>query len=73
MDEPVILREGDTIQGLLNRLPTELNRTFRAAQVWGKSARFPGQTVGRDHVLADEDIVTVVVARGAALASLERP
>ena len=72
MEEPVILREGDAVQALLNRLPTELDRTFRAAQVWGRSARFPGQTVGRDHVLADEDIVTVVVARGAARATLER-
>jgi uncharacterized protein len=72
MEEPVILREGNTIQGLLGRLPSELDRTFRAAQVWGRSARFPGQTVGREHVLADEDIVTVVVARGAARATLER-
>jgi uncharacterized protein len=72
MDEPVILREGDTVQGLLGRLPSDLDRTFRAAQVWGKSARFPGQTVGREHALADEDIVTVVVARGAARATLER-
>jgi uncharacterized protein len=68
-EEPVILREGDTVQALLGRLPTELDRTFKAAQVWGKSARFPGQTVGRDHVLSDEDVVTVVVARGAARAT----
>ncbi len=66
MDEPVILRDGDDVHALLARLPAELDRTFKAAQVWGKSARFPGQTVGREHVLADEDIVTVVVARGAA-------
>ena len=69
MDEPVILREGDDVEGLLGRLPSELGRTFKAAQVWGRSARFPGQTVGRDHVLADEDIVTVVVARGAGRAT----
>ncbi|MGI0131422.1 MAG: OBG GTPase family GTP-binding protein [Thermoplasmata archaeon] len=68
-EEPVILREGDDVQGLLERLPSDLNRTFKAAQVWGKSARFPGQTVGRDHVLVDEDIVTVVVARGGARAT----
>ena len=66
LDEPVILRKGDPVSALLHRLPSELDRTFRSAQVWGRSARFPGQTVGRDHVLADEDIVTVVVARGAA-------
>jgi hypothetical protein len=66
LEEPVILRQGDTIEGLLRRLPAELDRAFRSAQVWGKSARFPGQTVGREHVLTDEDIVTVVVARGSA-------
>lgn len=65
-DEPVILRQGDSVAELLHRLPTDLQGGFRAAQVWGKSARFPGQTVGRDHPLADEDVVTIVVARGAA-------
>jgi uncharacterized protein len=68
-NEPVILRRGDSVTDLLRRLPQDLERTFRAAQVWGPSARFPGQTVGRDHVLADEDVVTVVVARGSARAS----
>jgi small GTP-binding protein len=69
LDEPVILRLGDTGEGRLRRLPQDLHRTFRAAQVWGKSARFPGQTVGRDHVLSDEDIVTIVIARGSARAT----
>jgi uncharacterized protein len=69
-EEPVILREGDTVQSLLGRLPGELDRTFRSALVWGRSARFPGQTVGREHVLADEDIVTVIVARGALRANV---
>ncbi len=62
--EPVILRRGDRIEDLLHRLPSELDHAFRAAQVWGPSARFPGQTVGRDHPLADEDVVTVLVQRG---------
>jgi len=69
LDEPVVLREGDTVAGLLHRLPAELDRSFRTAQIWGKSARFPGQSVGREHVLSDEDIVTVVVARGSARAA----
>ncbi len=67
-EEPVILRQGDSVSALLRRLPSELGRAFRAAQVWGPSARFPGQTVGRDHLLADEDVVTVIVARGAVRA-----
>ncbi len=61
--EPVILRRGDRVEQLLRRLPAELETSFRAAQIWGPSARFPGQTVGREHRLADEDVVTVVVAR----------
>jgi uncharacterized protein len=69
MDEPVILRRGDHVGELLRRLPAELARGFKAAQVWGPSARFPGQTVGRDHPLADEDVVTVVVQRGVRAAA----
>jgi ribosome-interacting GTPase 1 len=71
-DEPVILRQGATVSDLLHRLPTELDKTFRAAQIWGESARFPGQTVGREHVLSDEDVVTVVVARGSQRAVPDR-
>ncbi|HEV2316776.1 MAG TPA: GTPase [Thermoplasmata archaeon] len=64
MDEPVILRKGDRVEDLLRRLPTDLGVQFKSAVIWGKSARFPGQTVGRDHPLADEDIVSIVVNRG---------
>ena len=63
-NEPVILRRGHRVEDLLRRLPTELGVQFRHAQIWGKSARFPGQTVGRDHPLADEDVVTVQIHRG---------
>jgi small GTP-binding protein len=63
-EEPVILRRGHRIEDLLRRLPTDLGVHFRSALVWGKSARFPGQTVGRDHPLADEDVVTIVVQHG---------
>ncbi len=65
-DEPLILHGGSRVQDLLERVPAELARNFKAALVWGRSARFPGQTVGREHPLADEDIVTVVVQRGRA-------
>ena len=66
--EPLILRGGSRIQDLLTRLPAELGQSFKSALVWGRSARFPGQTVGREHVLADEDVVTVVIQRGRAAA-----
>jgi uncharacterized protein len=63
-EEPVILRRGHRIEDLLRRLPSDLGIQFRCAQIWGKSARFPGQTVGRDHPLADEDVVTIMIQRG---------
>ncbi|MGI0053878.1 MAG: OBG GTPase family GTP-binding protein [Thermoplasmata archaeon] len=68
-DEPVILRRGDRVEDLLRRLPTELGVQFKSAQVWGRSARFPGQTVGREHLLDDEDVVTIVVQRGGRSAA----
>jgi uncharacterized protein len=69
LKEPVILRRGDRVDDLLRRLPGELATTFKSAQIWGPSARFPGQTVGREHRLADEDVVTVVVQRGTRIPS----
>ncbi len=38
----------------------DLLRNFRHARVWGPSAKFPGQTVGLDHVLQDGDTLTLV-------------
>lgn len=68
-EEPVILRRGQRVDDLLRRLPVDLQTGFKAAQIWGPSARFPGQVVGREHVLKDEDVVTVLLARGGRAAS----
>ena len=38
----------------------ELAARCIGARLWGPSARFPGQRVGRDHVLADCDTVEVL-------------
>lgn len=65
MEEPVILRRGAKVADLLRRLPAELEGAFKTAQIWGPSARFPGQSVGREHVLSDRDIVSVLVLRGS--------
>lgn len=59
-EEPMILREGDSVEKFLKRLPRDYRKNFRYALVWGKSVKFPGQRVGLEHVLASEDIVFIV-------------
>ncbi len=56
-DEPLILREGDTVGDALDELPGDMRDRFKAAKVTGDSSKFPEQKVGTDHELMDEDIL----------------
>jgi len=58
--EPVALRPPATVVDAARSVHGELAGRCRGARVWGPSARFPGQRVGRDHVLADDDLVEVL-------------
>lgn len=63
LKEPLIIRRGTSVAGMCAMLHKEFRKKFRYAQVWGESAKFPGQMVGLDHVLEDEDLVTIVIKR----------
>lgn len=63
MVEPLVIKEGSDIGVVCDSIHRDFRRNFRYAQVWGKSARFPGQIVGLDHKVMDEDIVTIIVKR----------
>ena len=63
MVEPLVIRKGTDVGGVCDALHREFRRKFRYAQVWGKSAKFPGQNIGLDHILMDSDILTIVVRR----------
>lgn len=64
LKEPLIMKSGTTVQNVCDHIHRDMKRRFRYANIWGKSARFPGQTVGLDHVMADEDVLTVVGRKG---------
>lgn len=63
MEEPMIVMDGTTIGDICDRLHRDFRRKFRYAQVWGPSAKHPGQRLGLDHYLEDEDIVTVIIQK----------
>jgi len=63
LKEPLVIRRGMDVAGVCVSIHRDFKKRFRYAQVWGKSAKFPGQMVGPDHVLEDEDILTIVVKR----------
>jgi hypothetical protein len=60
--EPMILKKGNTVEQVCKRIHRDFKERFRYAQVWGTSAKYPGQKVGLDHKLADEDLLTVVIS-----------
>jgi len=60
-DEPVILHfDKRTVQDFCRKIHKDILEEFKNALVWGKSAKHDAQTVGKDHILEDEDIVQIV-------------
>lgn len=56
-DEPLILREGGTVEDALDTLPGDMRDRFKKAKVSGESSKFPQQKVGEEHELMDEDVL----------------
>lgn len=63
MEVPLIVKRGSSIGDVCENIHRTFRPNFRYAMVWGKSAKFPGQTVGIDHIVEDEDILTIIVRR----------
>jgi uncharacterized protein len=65
--EPMIIKNGATVQDVCNKIHRNMAKNFRYGLVWGKSAKFAGQKVGLDHKLADEDVLTIVKVSGTSM------
>ena len=55
-ERPFTLRRGQTIEDVARLVHKDLAHTLKYARVWGKSG-FGGQQVGREHPVADGDVV----------------
>jgi ribosome-interacting GTPase 1 len=58
--EPLALDPGATVADVADVVHHDLREAFVGARVWGPSARFDGQRVGRDHAVLDGDVVEIV-------------
>jgi len=57
-NHPFALRRGQTIEDVARMVHRDLMHTFKYARVWGASGH-PGQQVGREHPVADGDVVEI--------------
>jgi ribosome-interacting GTPase 1 len=58
--DPVALHPPATVLDVADTIHHELREHCTGARVWGPSARFPGQQVGREYELRDGDTVEVL-------------
>ena len=59
-EEPLAIAPGSTVADVADRVHHELGAEAVGARVWGPSARFDGQRVGREHEVLDGDIVEIL-------------
>ena len=59
----LVIKKGSTVIDACGKLHREFVKNFRHAKVWGTSVKFPGQKVGPDHVLDDEDVLRIILKK----------
>ena len=59
-EEPLALEAGATVTDVADAVHHDLAATLEGARIWGPSARFDGQRVGREHEVLDGDTVEIL-------------
>lgn len=59
-DDPFVLKRGSMVADLARSVHQDFVEALKFARMWGKDV-YDGQTVGREHVLADGDLVELHV------------
>ncbi|HYL40646.1 MAG TPA: TGS domain-containing protein, partial [Candidatus Binatus sp.] len=58
--EPIAVAPGSTVAEVADAVHHDLAAACSGARVWGPSARFEGQRVGREHAVQDGDVVEIL-------------
>jgi small GTP-binding protein len=61
-EEPLALTPPATVLDVADAVHHDLAESFTGARLWGPSARFDGQRVGRDQPVQDTDVVEILTA-----------
>ncbi len=61
--EPLIVKNTSTVRDVCVKLHRDFVRKFRYARVKGPSAKFDWQRVGLDHLLKDDDLLTIILRK----------
>ena len=62
LGSPFVLPRGATVAEVATMVHRDFGDKLKTARVWGESAKFDGQTVTRQHVVADRDVLELQVA-----------
>lgn len=57
-EDPLVIKKGSTIEDVCKKLHKDMYRNFKYAKVWG-SSKFDGQRVSIEHILEDQDVLTI--------------
>ncbi|MEM0201245.1 MAG: TGS domain-containing protein, partial [Candidatus Micrarchaeaceae archaeon] len=60
MKKPLILKNGSTVYNAARTLHSKHVNNLKYAYVTGKSVKFENQRVGKEHILKDQDIITLI-------------
>jgi small GTP-binding protein len=59
--DPMAVRPRADVADVAAQLHGDLAVACRGARVWGPSAKYDGQLVGREHVVLDDDVIEIVI------------
>lgn len=54
---PMIMKKDSTLGDVAEKILKGLSKKIKKSRIWGPSSKFPGQTVGIEHILKDKDTV----------------